>query len=193
MIVEQNPLTNFDEFNKDAFELTFKTFFPGLCSFAYKYVHDFDMSKSIVHDVFVNMWEKRATIDRSKSVKSYLFTSVRNRCFNYLRDQKKFDSSEIKLDEVSDNSDQTGSDEMEAAELAATIQKALSQLPEKCREVFKLNRFEGLKYKEIADQLHISVKTVEAQMTKALKLLRTSLKDYLPLILLYISMMKGLF
>ena len=94
--------------DKPAFEQLFRSLFPGLVLFALKFVPDQDTAKEVVHNVFINLWEKRETVDTHISLKSYLFTSVRNRCLNYLRDQKKFDSDETLMhrldnDEYSNN------------------------------------------------------------------------------------------
>lgn len=163
------------------FEVMFRTYFTSLCYFAQKYIPDLDSSKEIVHSIFISIWEKREDFDFEKPAKSYLFTSVYNRCMNYIRDQKKFVDSDNQ--EVIREQSMVNDDHLEAAELESRIWRVIDSLPEKCREVFVLNRFEGKKYAEIADHLKISVKTVESQMSKALKTLRENLKDYIHLIL----------
>ena len=160
-----------------AYEEMFREHFTALTYFAQKYTGDTDSSKEIVHNVFVNIWEKRDDFDFGKAAKSYLFTSVYNRCMNFLRDGKKLTSRDDESVYIPEEGEYH--DTMEVAELDAHIKRALAKLPEKCREVFQLNRFEGKKYAEIAEQLNISVKTVEGQMSKALKILREELKDYL--------------
>ena len=163
------------------FEEMFRTYFTSLCYFAQKYIPDLDSSKEIVHSIFISIWEKRDEFDFEKPAKSYLFTSVYNRCMNFIRDQKKFvdsENSELLLENEAVNNNH-----LEAAELESRIWKVINNLPEKCREIFVLNRFEDKKYAEIADHLNISVKTVEAQMSKALRVLRDHLKDYIHLIL----------
>lgn len=168
------------------YEEMFRTYFPSLCFFAGKYISDHDTCKEIVHKVFVAIWENKADFDFEKPAKSYLFTAVYNRCMNHIRDQKRTLSHQP-IEEamgVPDSKNYAG--QLEAAELENTIWKVIGQLPEKCREIFVLNRFEGKKYQEIADQLNISVKTVETQMSKALKVLRENLKDYLHLFLLFL-------
>lgn len=174
-------------FDKKAFEQVFKQHFTPLVYFARKYVKDMDTSKEIVHDVFVNLWEKRDSIDPEKAVKSYLFTSVQNRCLNHIRDNKKFNRNieDLEKVEVADHQHEAD-DNLTSEELSERINNAIATLPEKCREVFMLSRFGNLKYNEIADQLNISVKTVEAQMSKALKVLREQLKDYMTIIILTI-------
>jgi len=172
--------------DKPGFEELFRSFFPGLVLFAQKYVSDNDTAKEIVHNVFINLWEKREKIDTSSSLKSYLFTSVHNRCLNHIRDQKKFDKNESHLEMQNSNLFAVGTDNLEERELEQRIFDALQALPEKCREIFTLNRFEELKYAEIAEKLGISIKTVEAQMSKALRILREKLIDYLTILILFI-------
>jgi RNA polymerase sigma-70 factor, ECF subfamily len=168
------------------YEELFRTYFTSLCYFAQKYIKDLDSCKEIVHKIFVNIWEKREEFDFEKSAKSYLFTAVYNRCINHIRDQKKF-VSDGTLDAFEEfNSITVNSDHLEAAELETRIWKIINELPKGCRDIFVLNRFDGKKYAEIADELNISVKTVETQMTKALKILRDNLKDYLHLFIIFI-------
>lgn len=178
-------LTKQDHILKQKFELLFKEHFEGLCYFAQKYLGDLDSSKEIVHSVYIKVWENRSTFDWEKPAKSYLFTSVYNRSMNFLRDNKKFIENDISsAPETADNGE--FHDTMELSELETSINLAIDKLPEKCKEIFQLNRFEGKKYAEIAEKLGISVKTVETQMSKALKVLKEELKDYIYLILLFL-------
>jgi len=178
--------------NERSFELLFKEYFSPLCLFALKYVPDMDTSKEIVHNVYLNLWEKRADIRAGTSLKTYLFTSVYNRSLNHIRDHKKFRQGVISEAELGFAGDEVTTG-IEAGELERHITLALGKLPVKCREVFSLNRFEELKYKEIAAKLNISLKTVEAQMSKALKILRDELKDYLPGLIFILALIKLLF
>ena len=161
------------------FEELFRNYFTPLMAFSRRILGDEEDAREVVHQVFINLWEKRRELDLSTSLKSYLFTSVNNRSLNVIRDRKKFSSEEVP--------ERAGewdvSTQMEAMELEEKIRAAIDTLPERCREIFELNRFEGLKYSEIATQLDISVKTVENQMTKALKLLREQLGKYLSILL----------
>ena len=162
-----------------AFEELFKKYFASLMAFSRKILGDEDDAREVVHQVFINLWEKRDEIDLSTSLKSYLFTSVNNRSLNVIRDRKKFSSQEVP--------EQAGewdvSAQLESMELEEKIREAIASLPERCRVIFELNRFDGMKYSEIAGHLDISVKTVENQMTKALKLLREQVAKYLAIIL----------
>jgi RNA polymerase sigma-70 factor (ECF subfamily) len=165
--------------DKNAFEELFREYFPPLMSFARKILLDEDDAREVVHNVFINLWEKREKIDLSTSLKSYLFTSVHNRSLNVIRDRKKFSSEEVP--ETAGEWDVSA--QIESMELEEKINNAIKSLPEKCRQIFELNRFDGMKYSEIGLQLNISVKTVENQMSKALKILRDKLLKHLILVL----------
>lgn len=158
-----------------AFSRLFDGYYTALCFFAAKYLRDLDLSRSLVQQVFVDLWVKREKTGVTSSVKSYLYQSVKNRCIDYLRKEK----STSEISEIVENINQTPfRDLVEEAELNDRINASINQLPEKCREIFLLCRFEGLKYAEIAKKLNISVKTVEMQMGIALKKLRENLSDY---------------
>ena len=168
--------------DKEQFEILFREHFKALTGFAKKYVNDIDIAKGIVHDVFMKLWEKRTDIDTRQSVKSYLYTGVYNRSLNYIRDHKKFDKSAEQSEIPEQKQNWDISNEMEAIEIQAKIDRTLAELPEKCRQIFEMSRYEELKYREIAEKLNISVKTVETQMTKALKALRKNLSEYIHLL-----------
>jgi RNA polymerase sigma-70 factor (ECF subfamily) len=165
--------------DKNGFEILFRTHFKGLTFFALEYVKDYEAAREIVQEVFVNVWEKRKSVDLEKSPKSYLSTSVRNRCLNYLRDRKKYSPDILEMESIGSDEEYIELDELIGDELKNKIDKATGELPDKCREIFLLSRIENKKYKEIADELNISVKTVEAQMSKALKLMREKLADFI--------------
>ncbi len=170
----------FDEHN---LESLFREHFTGLCQFAMGYVKDSETAKEIVQEAFVNLWEKRNTIDLSKPVKSYLSTTVRNKCLNHLRDHKKFSSDLLALENLSNEAIYNAPDKLVEADIRLTIARAIEELPEKCREIFRLSRHHNMKYQQIADHLEISVKTVETQMSKALQHMRVRLAEYLPVYL----------
>ena len=170
------------------FEKIFKTYFQQLSYYANTFLKDLENSKEIVHDVFVNLWERRETIDTSKPVKAYLYTSVHNRCLNYIRDHKKFNYSIERIEDLNPEAILEDSDNLITDEIKDKIAKTLELLPERARTIFELSRFEGLKYQEIADKLNISVKTVETNMSKALKLFRENLKEYLVIFIVIINL-----
>ena len=165
--------------DQGSFEKLFREFFPPLMAFARKILVDEDDAREVVQKVFISLWERRQEVDLTTSLKSYLFTSVHNRSLNVIRDRKKFSAAEVP--EVAGEWDV--STQIESMELEGKIMEVIGSLPEKCREVFELNRFEGMKYSEIAEHLNISVKTVENQMSKALKILREKLLKYMTILL----------
>lgn len=140
-----------------------------------KYVGDIEVAKNIVHDVFLALWEKFESLPSDTNYRSYLYTAVRNRSLNFIRDQKKV----VSLDGASDLSTSEGNNPMETEELETQIELAISQLPERCRIIFEMSRYEELKYSEIAKKMGISIKTVEAQISKALGILRRELSGFL--------------
>ena len=167
------------ENNLKNFEKLFRELFKPLCGFSIKYVGDLDEAKGLVHEVFVSVWEKFDTMPPDTNHKSYLYTAVRNRSLNFIRDRKKH----VMLENVAEQQLAEANDPMVAAELEREIEMAIASLPEKCRMVFELSRSEGLKYAQIAEKMEISVKTVEAQMSKALSVLRERLKEFLSLLI----------
>ena len=160
--------------NEKVFNQAFERYYSCLCFYTDKILHDFDLSRSVVQQVFVDLWTKRENL-QIESLKSYLYQSVRNASFDVLKHKK----AELKyLSTLQKTESEQFSDLMEDAELAAKINKAIQTLPEKCRDIFVLCRFEELKYAEIASRLNISVKTVEMQMSIALKKMRRELAEY---------------
>ncbi len=160
--------------NEEAFNKAFDLYYSRLCFFADKILHDFDLSRSLVQQVFVDLWIKRDRL-LVTSLQAYLYNSIRNAALDVLK-HKKVESRY--LSSLEQNESVVATDLMEEAELTDRINSAIQNLPEKCREIFLLCRFEGLKYAEIADRLNISVKTVEMQVGIALKRLRKELSDY---------------
>lgn len=163
------------------FETLFKDHFASLCGFAGKYIPDRDDAKGIVHEVFVGFWEKFESLPSDTNYRSYLYTAVRNRCLNHIRDKKKH----VMLDAIREQEFATENTSSETEELSKAIDAGMESLPERCREVFELNRIEGLKYAQIAEKLGISIKTVEAQMSKALSVLRDHLKEFLTILFFF--------
>ena len=162
--------------------MLFRSHFAGLCFFAQKYVKDFETAKEIVQDAFLSLWEKRETIDMNRPVKSYLTMVIHNKCTNYLRDNRKFDPFILNIENLLEVPEYDGADILVEEELKQKIDASILELPEKCREIFVLNRYENLKYQEIADILQISVKTVETQMSKALQHMRVRLAEFMTII-----------
>src|SRR5690349_9610738 len=141
--------------------MLFKTYYQALCQYAYSFLRDRDEAEEVVQAAFVNIWDRREDLSIQTSVKSYLFRAVRNACLNVIKHQrvrKEHETHELALGEPVHEGPSEG---VIATELERRIANAMKALPEQCRLVFQLSRFEELKYAEIADQLNISVKTVE--------------------------------
>jgi len=162
-------------------EKLFREQFEPLCRLSIKYIGDFDNAKDIVHEVFTSFWLKFDSLAHDTQYKSYLFTAVRNKSFNYLRDKK----SHLAIVDAEEQAAPELGESVETKELAREINYALNLLPDRCREVFELSRFEQLKYAQIAQKLDISIKTVEAQMSKALRILRDHLKEFLAVLIIF--------
>jgi len=184
--LEKNPLIPLVALDEHSFEQLFRSEYKGLCFFAIRYVRDMETAKEIVQDTFISLWEKRDSIDMEKSVKSYLSTSIKNKCYNHLRNNKKFNSDLILDDVLCEKVSFESNDKLIENELKARISTAIDELPEKCREVFLLSRYENMKYHEIAIKLQISVKTVDTQMSKALQHMRLKLSDYMTLVFIIV-------
>jgi RNA polymerase sigma-70 factor (ECF subfamily) len=165
------------------FEYVFKKHFKDLHAYASAILKDTSEAEEIVQNVFYKLWEKQDRLQIKQSLTSYLYRSVYHESLNHLKRAKiklAYQSYAKNSMEDSSNADE----KISLRELEQRLEKALNELPEKCRTVFQLSRFEELKYQEIADRLQISVKTVENHMGKALKLLRHKLVDFLPAIIL---------
>lgn len=161
------------------FEILFRTHYKALCGYANGYLNDLAASEETVQALFVKIWENRDALEIEKSAKAYLYRATRNACFNHLRHFKIRDDYKKQYEQNRADEQFTVAEEYEGNELNAQIEIAIERLPEGRKKIFKLSRFEGLKYKEIADELNISIKTVENQMGSAIKQLRIELSDYL--------------
>lgn len=166
-----------------AFERFFRTYFKSLYAYAFTMLQDEIMAEEIVQQVFYKIWEKKEQFSIHTSVKAFLYKAVYNECLNYLKHQKHRDEHHDYLVHINRNrvSDDNAAMRVELNELQSGLQTALSELPEQCRTIFYMSRFDGLKYREIAERMGLSIKTIEAQMGKALKVLREKLVDFLPL------------
>lgn len=166
--------------------MLFRKLYRPLCIHAKAYLQSKEEAEEVVQSVFIGFWEKRNQVEIDTSLSSYLYRSVRNHALNVLKHEKvKRKHSGYVLNHHSEISEDHVS--METSELEKRITAALQTLPEQCRLVFTMSRYREMKYAEIADELGISIKTVENHMGKALRLMREELKDYLPLILILMN------
>lgn len=176
--------------DKEGFESLFHLHYSDLCSYAHHFIKDFAASEEIVQDLFVNLWAKKDDLQIKASLKSYLFQSTKNRCLNLIKHIEIRENYKDINQERRTEQESFAGQEMEEAELSSKIELVISELPTERQKIFRMSRFEDLKYKEIAEELGISIKTVENQMSKALRYLRDKLADYLPLFLIMATSIK---
>ena len=165
--------------NEAAYDTVFRMWYPTLVRVASSLVKDADAAEEVAQDVMHELWRRRETLDPAASLRAYLLRSVRNRALNHLRHLRVRRDSETEVEALYDaplRADQP----IAASELASAVRAAFDGLPPRCREIFELSRGQGLKYAEIAETLGISQKTVEAQMGKALRIMRERLAAWLP-------------
>jgi RNA polymerase sigma-70 factor (ECF subfamily) len=166
------------------FERCFHETYEGLHRYAYSIIKDNEEARDIVQRVFIKLWEKQDTINLQQSARVYLYTAVHNLCLNTIRDKK---TRKRHIDHYTRSATDTAREyRTEEKELERQIHNAIDSLPPRCKEVFCKSRLEGKRYAEIAEELQISVKTVEVQMGKALKILRSLLADTITTILIII-------
>ena len=175
--------------DKKEFEKIYLDLFDVLFALCIQYTHNREISEGIVQDSFLRLWEIKNELKDDTNVKNLLYTITKNNCLNYLRNQQ---ISWKHLNRIKAREyyyalkllDESGDDFLEFNELLNAINKAIEKLPEDQKQVFKMSRLNEMKYKEIADHLQVSIKTVESRISKAIKFLRMELKDYLTIIIL---------
>lgn len=167
--------------NASYYEEVFRKYYQPLCLFALKYVKDHSESEEIVQDVFVRIWQKKEELVISTSLKSYLYQAIRNTCLNHLKHNNI--KLEYQKNAANPSSTANAGDTLVALELEVRIRDTLNKLPTERKKIFLMSRNDGLKYREIAEKLNISIKTVENQMSKALQFLKSELADFLSLII----------
>lgn len=177
LITDDQILEKLPKEGQLAMTMLYEHHYSQLCLKAIRYVKDPKIAEDIVQDLFVDIWKKRENLNVSSSLTGYLQRSVVNRSLNWLRAQRVQIEDIDAVKSTSDNS-ADAQDEIEKSELEAHINKVIDTLPEKCRLVFIMSRFEMLSYKEIGEKMQISTKTVENQISKALKILRYELKNF---------------
>jgi RNA polymerase sigma-70 factor, ECF subfamily len=184
---ERDLLKAVQQGDENALEMIFKEYYQPLCRYAQSFLGDRDEAEEVVQALFTTIWEKRSSMEVSSSLRCYLYQTVRNRCLNVIKHEKIKQLHVAHESSVMPSSHEGVSDSLHAKELEQRIFAAIQQLPEQCRLVFNLSRFEELRYQEIATQLNISVKTVENQMGKALKVMRQQLSDYLFVLIILLN------
>jgi len=178
--------------DEQTYEYLFRNHYAALCTYAFRYLERKDLAEEIVSETFFRLWIKRADLQIEGDVKAYLFQAVYKNSLNYLRKQKtetlaveRLQHNHVNEQNIRILEDYSERDSLILKELEGKIEHAIKSLPDQARKVFTLKRYEGLKNREVADHLNISVKTVEMHMTRSLLFLKTELKDYLPAFLIY--------
>ena len=169
--------------DKMVFDFVFNFYYSGLCSYALKFTKDAQQAEDLVQDFFVSLWLNASKIEIKNSLKAYFFSSVKNRCLDFEKHKKVVQKHQVFLSTNQTESDTTSEHHYAESELRAILEKGLSKLPPRCREIFELSRKKGLSNQEIADKLQLSKRTVELQISNALKTLRNELVDFFPLFL----------
>ena len=165
-----------------AFEQVFKANYKNLHGYAFIMLRDEMTAEEIVQNVFFKLWERNENISISGSVTAYLYRAVYNEALNYLKHLKVRSKHRLYVAHHINHQTNYASKNIQLKELEEKLQISLKELPEQCRTIFQMSRFEELRYQEIADKLNISIKTVEGQIGKALKILRAKLADFMVLI-----------
>ncbi|NVJ48458.1 MAG: RNA polymerase sigma-70 factor [Cytophagia bacterium] len=184
----QQRLSRGDE---TAFQETFELYFKVLVLFATKFSLDKETAEDLVQDVFVKLYEQKERLQFHSSLKAFLYQSVRNRCIDMIRSSKTREKHHMEIKAGAELEGLNSEDLMLQSELEEKIYHSIGQLPEQCQIIFKMNRFEGKMNQEIAEELNISKRTVETQISKALKRLREDIYPYLKTLILAISLWIG--
>ncbi len=165
-----------------AFNILFKSVYLQLYIHCRKFIPDPEDAKDILQNVFLRFWEKRENIDIHTSLNAYLYKAIQNECLNYLRSTGTIDIPRYEISELEKQGPVEDHDPysiLRIFEIERITENAIEELPDQCKSIFKLSRINGLKNQEIADKLDISARTVETQIYRALKILKSRLKDYL--------------
>lgn len=186
-IDDQSISTLLAQKDEAAFEKVFKTYFKNLHAYACTILKDEDEAEEMVQQVFFKLWDRAENLTFNGPIAAYLYRAIHNECLNYLKHQKVRSNHQLYVAHSMKNQAENGQGKMMGKELEIRYKKALEELPEQCRLIFQLSRFGDMKYREIADELDISVKTVENQMGKALKLLRQKLVEFLSVLFLLLN------
>lgn len=170
--------------NHKAYEMLFIEWYAPLCNYANSIVRNEEEAKDIVQKTFYTLWDQRNGIDIHTSIKSYLYRMVHNNCLNKIKQIRIRQEHDQYIAYETGESIKSTENTILQNELALQIEAAIEKLPPRCREVFRMSRFQQLSYAEISRELNITTNTVETQIVKALRMLREELKEYLPLLIL---------
>lgn len=180
------------ENDEKAFEIVFHAWYASLVRFCNEYVLEVETARNIAQSVYMKLWERRHLIDENASLKAFLYTMARNECLSYLKhlkaEAKFFKNSTGRFADqmlAFDALNELDFARIDLDKIEIMVEQTVAALPDRCREVFVMSRYHNLKNREIAEQLGITVKAVEANLTRALKTLKENLKDYGPFIFFF--------
>ena len=159
------------------FESLFRSSYVSLVRYAKTLIKDHDTAEEIVQDLFFRLWKDKEKLKIESSLNGYLYRAVHNRCLHHIDHNRVVEKYAREMAVLEQETNESPTDILHYRELQAKIAAILERLPEKCGKIFCMSRFEGLKYSEIAEKLSISVKTVEANMGRALKEFRKILAE----------------
>ena len=166
--------------DKVIFDYIFNYYYSSLCAFAMQYLHDRDTVEDLVQDFFVSVWLEIPRTQICTSLKSYLFAGVKNRCLDFQKHSKVAEKYKAFIRLFTENEDNSFDHYFAESELQQAIEKSMSKLAPRCRQVFELSRLNNMSNQEISDKLGISKRTVELQISNSLKILRKELVEFLP-------------
>jgi len=173
------------------FEAMYRCYYEYLCQFAYRFVNNHAASEDLVHNVFLNIWKNRDTWNPRGTLRTYLYRAVKNQSLKYLAHRKIQNRTSFEdLTILPDFNRMNPEEKIHGKEFEKAVQKAVAQLPERRRIIWLMHREDKMTYREIADVLDISIKTVETQMSRSLKFLRSQLTEFLPVIAFLISIFR---
>ncbi|NWJ52090.1 MAG: RNA polymerase sigma-70 factor [Bacteroidetes bacterium] len=172
------------EGDQHAFNFIFTKHYSDLVNFAMVYLKEVSEAEEIVQNVFLKLWEEREEIDIHSSLKAYLMNCIKNRCLDYFKHQRIIERYNDRISKSQEQYIEEADKYLMLSELEKQINSTINLLPSTCKNIFNMSRIEGKKNREIAEELNISIKTVEANIGRALKVLRANLVDYLVLLVL---------
>lgn len=182
---EKELITGLQKGNKATFDFLFRSYYSGLCSYANNYLKSPDISEEIVQEVFVRLWEKHSKILIHTSIRAYLYQSVFNGCMNYIKSVQSSGFKHVDLEDISIRNELLSMDMADAEfsrifseEVDRGLESAISDLPDQCREIFRMCRMDNLSYKEIANLLNVSKSTVKTQMSRAMNRILRQMEKY---------------
>lgn len=184
---EKQILEGINTKNKLIFEYLFESYYSGLCAFCLRYIDNKEIIEDLVQELFMSLWSKKENLEVKTSLKSYLFTSIKNKCLDHNKHSKVKNKYREYISKHKSIAEDTINECYIESELRSLLESELNKLPPRCKEIFVLSRFEGKSNAEIASLLNISKRTVELQISNALKLLKVSLKDYYFLLFVFLS------